>query len=375
MSTFPLDERVADLYPGAAGYLDCAAVGLISTRVRDAARSVLDEHLASGIAATAGWRARAGRVRRSVAALVGGAAERVAFTQNTSTGLALVVNGTGWLPGDNVVVPEGEFPSNLYPWLALRRRGVEIRTVPAPGGFADGDRVAELVDARTRVLAVSAVQYSSGHRYDLARLAGICRRHSALFVVDGTQCVGALRVDADDTGIDVLAVSAHKWLLGPFGIGFVHLSERAMEELQPSTVGWLSVEDPFAFAPQPRLSASASRFESGTENAAGIAGLGAAADLVLELGRDRVERSVLGAADALADTLRAAGLAVHRPGPPARHSGIVLASPADGSGAALHERLRAGGVVCSLRAGGVRLAPHHFTRPDDLDRVRAALVP
>jgi selenocysteine lyase/cysteine desulfurase len=365
-------EAARALYPGAAdvAYLDSAAVGLVSTRVRDAMSAVLADHQQFGIAAAPGWREQAGSVRASVARLVGGRPEQIAFTQNTSTGLATVTNGLDWGDGDNVVVPAGEFPSNFYPWLQLRRHGVEVREVAMADGSAPIDDLVAALDGHTRVLAISAVQYSSGHRYDLAALGAACQERDVLLVVDGTQAVGAMTVDAESSGLDVLAVSAHKWLLGPFGIGFAHLSQRAMQRLAPSTVGWLSVEDPFAFDHEPQLASDGRRFESGTENSAGIAGLGATVDLVLELDRRRVEDRVLDRAERLASLLDDAGMEVRLPTRRDRRSGIVIAASPGGAPAVLHEHLLAQGVRCSLRGDGLRFAPHYFT--DDADLLRAA---
>jgi cysteine desulfurase / selenocysteine lyase len=362
--------QMATLYPGTTdvAYLDSAAVGLLSTRVRDAMTAVLTEHQQSGIAAAPNWREHAGRVRASVARLVGGRADQVAFTQNTSTGLATVTNGLDWRDGDNVVVPAGEFPSNFYSWLQLRRRGVQVREVAMTDGRARVEDVLAAIDRRTRVLAISAVQYSSGYRYDLGVFGEACRDGEVLLVVDGTQAVGALVVDVEVVGIDVLAVSAHKWMLGPFGIGFTHLSERAMQRLTPSTVGWLSVEDPFAFDHEPVLADDGRRFESGTENSAGIAGLGATVDLIHELDRQRVEDRVLDRAAELASMLEQAGMVVHLPDRRDRRSGIVIASSPSTPHEALHASLVSQGVRCSLRGNGLRFAPHYFTTGADLQR-------
>jgi cysteine desulfurase/selenocysteine lyase len=355
------------LYPGTEEcvYLDAAAIGLVSTRVRDAVARVLDEHVERGIAAAAGWTGHANDARGLIAELVGGRATNVAFTQNTSTGNALVANGIEWTEGDNIVVPAEEFPSNFYPWLALRRRGVEIRGVPMLDGHADVEALGHHVDAQTRVVAVSAVQYTSGHRYDLAQIRALAR--NALLVVDGTQAVGAIVIDSDAAGIDVLAVSAHKWMNGPLGIGFVHLSNRAMEVLHPSTVGWLSVEHPFDFDHEPRLASDGRRFESGTENAAGIAGLAASISIVLELGRHEVERIVLSHAAELQELITAHGLRVPRSVNSAEHSGIIFATCGHGhTDVTTYQRLIDNGVRCSLRSAGVRFSPHYYNSCRDL---------
>ncbi|MDA0180114.1 aminotransferase class V-fold PLP-dependent enzyme [Solirubrobacter phytolaccae] len=368
------EDWVRDLYPATRDqvYLDVAAVGIVSTRVEAAMAEVLAAHGRRGIGAAAGWGAMIARARALVAALVGGHEDRVAFTQNTSTGLALVANGVDWSAGDNVVVPAGEFPSNFYPWTQLRRRGVELREVPMVDGHADLAAAAALVDDRTRVLAISAVQYSSGYRYDLAPLGELCRARDTLLVVDGTQAAGALTLDADATGIDVLAVSAHKWMLGPLGIGFVALSERAMGRLHPSTAGWLSVERPFDFDHEPQLAGDGRRFESGTENMVGIAGLGATVGIVLELGREAVETLVLDRTAELTELLIAAGLTPTRTSERSHWSGILIATTGDDD-AALHRRLLDADVRCSLRGGGIRFAPHYYTTASDIERLAAAL--
>lgn len=364
-----------ELYPGAAEavYLDSAAVGIISTRVADAMARYADGHMTTGIAGNADRAREVDLTRTAVAELVCAAPDRIAFTQNTSTGLAMVANGIDWTPGDNLVVPAAEFPSNFYPWTRLRRRGVQVREVPMRDGHAPVDEVAAAVDERTRVLAVSTVQYSSGHRNDLAALARIAHGEHALLVVDGTQSVGALTVDCDAIGIDLLAVSAHKWMLGPLGIGFAALSERAMAELHPSTVGWLSVEEPFAFDHEPTLAADARRFESGTENAAGIAGLRQAVQQVLELGGETVERQVLMRTEEVEDMVAARGWRSLRSRDRTCWSGILVATSGTDD-QAIHTRLLDAGVRCSLRGGGVRFAPHYFNDSADVDAVRSVLA-
>ena len=366
-------DSVQALYPGTReqSYLDAAAIGLVSTRVEAAVADVLREHALRGKAAAAAWTANADRARGLVAELIGGRARNVAFTLNTSTGNALVANGIDWTDGDNIVVPADEFPSNFYPWAQLRRHGVEVREVPMIDGRADLDLLPGLIDASTKVVAISAVQYTSGYRYDLGRLGDFCRSRDALLVVDGTQAAGAMVIDADAAGIDALVVSAHKWMNGPLGIGFVHLSDRAMDRLHPSTVGWLSVEHPYDFDHEPRLAADGRRFESGTENAAGIAGLAAAITIVLELGRHTVEATVLDRTAELQELVAAGGLRVLRGPDRSEWSGILITTTGSDD-AALYRRLIDNDVRCSLRATGVRFSPHYYNTPDDL--AQAAVV-
>jgi len=235
-------------------------------------------------------------------------------------------------------------------------------------GHADLGALRLLVDARTRLLAISAVQYSSGYRYDLGALGEFCRASDILLVVDATQAAGAMTIDADGDGIDVLAVSAHKWMLGPLGIGFVHLSPRAMDTLAPSVVGWLSVEHPFDFDHEPRLASSAVRFESGTENAVGLAGLDATVELMLSAGPRAIEEHILDATAELSERLEECGWTTLRDSRRQTWSGILIAS-SGGDDDAVFARLTAAGIRCSRRGGGIRFSPHYYTSSDDLDRV------
>ncbi|WP_159706625.1 aminotransferase class V-fold PLP-dependent enzyme [Arthrobacter sp. 18067] len=356
------------LYPGTGKqiYLDAAAVGIISERVSEAMRRVVDEHQELGIAATGRWRADIGKTRESVARLVGSAPERISFTQNTSTGIALVRNGIQWREGDNVVLPRGEFPSNSYPWLELRQRGVEVRQVDTKDLSDPETELLRHVDQNTRVLAISAVQYSTGYRYKLEKLGSACRSRETLLVVDGTQAVGALEIRCDELGVDALCVSAHKWLLGPFGIGFVSFSDKAMKSLQPSVTGWLSVEDPFAFTPEPQLANDGRRFESGTENIVGIAALEATISIIHEYGTETIERDVIQKTERLDAVCQANGLRSLRSTDRSTWSGILLVT-SDRNDQEIFEYLSGSGVKCSLRKGAIRLSPHYYNSSDDID--------
>lgn len=358
---------------GVAVQFDHASVGPISLRASAAMREAADVYSAEGFQSS--WRDDIEQVRGLLARLVGSTPGNIAFTQNTSTGLSIAANGIDWRPGDSVVLPEREFPSNYYPWLNLEPRGVQLRRVPAPAGHVTVDDMASAIDSRTRVVAVSAVQFSNGHRYDLDAIGAQCRRHGALFVVDGTQSVGALTIDVERSGVDVLAVSSHKWMLGPAGIGFVHVSDRAIGQIRPDIVGWLSVREPFTFDYQLDLPSTADRYEAGTENVIGTLGLGAASSIFLEHGPDQVERDVLALTDRLCERLLRTGHEVLSPRSTMQSSGIVVfrqpGVPAD----QMYVRLTAAGVRCALRGGGIRFSPHFYNNDDDIDVALAVLDP
>jgi len=350
-------------------FLNHAAAGPIPLMARDAVCDLLTDHAENGVTNHDSWLRDHARVRRQVAALVSGSSEAVAFVQNTSSGLSLAANGIRWKPGDNVVIPACEFPSNVYPWMNLEHLGVELRRVESALGFATPDDIGAAIDGRTRAVSMSFVQFSNGHRNQLASVGEICRQRGPLFVVDGTQGVGALKLNVADCGIDVLAVSGHKWMLSPFGIGFVHCSRRALDELRVSVVGWLSVKQPFEFRYELDLPEDATRFEAGTHNAGGIIGLGASIELMEQLGQSRIEEQVLRLTDTLCDGLLSRGCTIHSCRKPDTRSGIVVFTSEQHDTESLYQRLYADGIVCSIRSGGIRISPHYYNNEAEIERV------
>lgn len=365
-------DQVRAHFPSAAltVFFDHASVGPISTDVADAMGSVVDAHATAGFQPS--WRDDMERVRADTATLVGSTSDDIAFTQNTSYGLSLVANGLDWRPGDNVVLPAMEFPSNFYPWMNLRDRGVEVRLVDAPRGHADISEVVAAIDSRTRVVAISAVQFSTGFRYDLRPLADACQ-DGPLLVVDGTQHVGALRFDVAESGADVLAVSSHKWLMGPPGTGFAHVNARAREQVHPSVVGWLTVPEPFAFDYELAFPSGADRYEPGTENVVGTLGMGAAVRLMLDFTPKWVEDRVLAITDRLAEGLRSKGYEIISDRSPGARSGILIFKHPTRPTEDVFQRLVEAGVKSAPRGGGVRFSPHFYNSDAEADRALAVL--
>jgi selenocysteine lyase/cysteine desulfurase len=310
------------------------------------------------------------RVRGLAARLLGARQTReVAFVENTSTALSLAAEGLDWKPGDNVVGAALEFPSNVYPWMSLAARGVEYRRAQERDGRIDPEELFSLIDSRTRMLALSWVQYASGFRADLARLGRACRELGILFVVDVIQGLGALPLDVEADFIDVAAASAHKWLLGPEGIALLYVSDRVVERLRPVRSGWRSMRDPFQWTDFDfTWNEGARRFESGTFNVYGILALGGSLEILLAVGAEEIEPRVLALANRAARGLADLGFAVvssHRRG---ETSGIVTAVPAGRSAEELVKRLNERGVVVAARAGRLRIAPHFYNTADEIER-------
>src|SRR6185295_8370697 len=231
---FPVTER--------ANYLNHAAVSAPPIPTIKAIQAQLADVSENGSVNFRSWLATKERSRRLLAGMLGARPEQVAFVRNTSDGLSTVANGFAWRAGDNLVTFRNEFPSNLYPWLRIRDAlGVEVRLCEERDGRIDLDELSGLIDDRTKIVAISQVQYASGFRVNLEKLGRAVRARDALFVVDVIEGLGVIPIDVEAEFVDVAAGAGHKWFLTPEGVGFLYLSARARARTQPTLVGWTSV--------------------------------------------------------------------------------------------------------------------------------------
>ncbi len=364
---FPVSSRIT--------YLNHAGVAPLSTRAAAAMETAVRE--------CTEWGAfRYGRLLNGIRRARGSAAEllevhpdHVAFVKNTSEGVSFVAEGFPWKAGDAVVVPEGEFPSNVYPWMNLARRGVRVIRVPERGGRLDMDDYRRAVSQRrVRLLAVSAVEYGTGFRNDLAALGELCRKRGVLFFVDAIQALGCIPLAPERLGIHALAADGHKWLCGPEGIGLLYLSREALERLHPVEVGWNSVQDPMAFDRiRFELRPDAARFEAGSPSTVAVHGLGAALELLLEVGIARVWARVQELWGGLIEGLRERSYSVASPLAPRERSGILTFVPRRKAPTDLAAGFHVEGVFVAARGPGVRVSPHFYNTTEDLERFFAAL--
>jgi selenocysteine lyase/cysteine desulfurase len=271
-----------------------------------------------------------------------------------------------------VLVPTPDFPANVYPWWHLRRRGVRVIDVPRREGRLELADLVRALHPTARVLALSSVDFATGFAADLPAIGAFCREHDLLLVVDAIQSLGVLPVDVKRCGIHALAAGAHKWLCGPQGIGLLFVDCELQQRLVAPLAGWKSVTDEENFALHFALRGDAAVFEPGTLNVAGIAGLGAALQLLAEVGMERVRARVLALTGQLIESLQARGWRVEAPWPEGERAGIVAFAGATDP-KTLFRNLTASGVVAALRDGRIRLSPHYANNEDDLARCLAAL--
>ncbi len=355
-------------------FLNHAGVGPTSTRVVNAVHRFMDSLATTGRPCFEEWEALADECRSRFARLVGASPDEIAFVRNTSHGLSLLASGLDWRPGDRVTVSTAlEYPSNVYPWMDLERRGIAaLDRIEEDEGAVTPESAAAAMRPGTRVLAVSSAQYATGAVTDLAELGALCRARGALLCVDGIQTVGALPLDVKEAGVHFLSADSHKWMLGMMGIGAVFVDRSIATRVHPPLLGWRSTTEAFDFdRVHFELRDTAGRFEEGSLAYPLIAGFSEALAILEEAGVEAVAAHVAELVGTLAARLEELGCET---GPTAarrrhilmfRHPRVDVQRLAEG----LAERR----VVASLRRGWIRASPHLYNTREEMEQVAEAV--
>jgi len=368
----------AQEFPWAGGttYLDHASIGPTPERTRRAGEAYLGRRSRPYELTHDDLFGAFDAARRAVAGLIGATIDEIALATNTSYGLGVAARALPWLPGDIVVASDREFPANVYPWKRLADRGVSLELVPTTGaGWPDEDRLVErLADPRVRCLAVSLTQFANGYTVDLARLSRVTRELGKYLVVDAIQAVGQRPLDVRETPVDILACGAQKWLLSPWGSGFLYVRRELIPALEPVLAGWMAFEGTDDFSRmtqyQDALRENARRFELITLPYQDFVGMTASLALLAELGVEAIARHLA--------TLQGPVLAW------ADQHGVRVTSPTGAAGSGIicvapprleesHRALREARIYCSLREGALRLAPHCYNTLEEMGRVTEVL--
>jgi selenocysteine lyase/cysteine desulfurase len=361
---FPVTER--------ATYLNHAAVSPLPQPTLEAVQRQLTDVSTNGSANFRKWLEVRESARRLTAGLLGARPEQIAFMRNTSDGLSTVANGIDWHAGDNIVTFRNEFPSNIYPWLRIRDAyAVEVRMCEERDGRIDLNELIGLIDSRTRLVAISQVQYASGFRADLERIGRAARARDALFVVDVIQAMGVIPTNVEGELIDAAAGAAHKWLLAPEGVGILYLSDRARERIKPTLVGWVSVPNPEDYSNYEQgWKAGALPWETGTGPSALLYGLEASLELLSRVGIKRIESHLEDLTDYLCERLSGREYEIVSSRLPGEKSQIVCIrhnGQIDAMG--LYAHLKRQNIVTAPRGDRLRIAPHFYNTATDIDRL------
>ncbi|HVH67892.1 MAG TPA: aminotransferase class V-fold PLP-dependent enzyme [Gemmatimonadales bacterium] len=354
-------------------YLNNASIGPIPERTRRALDEFTAKRTAPHLLPDRELQAGLQAARAAVAALLNAEPDEIALATNTSHGLTMAARALPLKPGDVVLVSDREFPANVYPWLLLRKQGVEVELAPCvPEGWPDEDYLAErLDDPRVRVLAVSFVQFSNGFRADLARLGAACRANGTFLVVDGIQGVGNSVLDVHETAVDILACGGQKWLLSPWGSGFVYVRRELISALEPAVTGWMAFEgtDDFSRLTEydPTFRPDARRFEMVTLPYQDFYGMTASVGMLTERGMHDIAQYTRALHEPMLKWADESGVAVASPREDQHRSAIVCLAPAHPVEA--YHALKRAHVVCSLREGAIRFAPHCYNTVEEMERV------
>lgn len=355
---FPITDRYI--------YLNHAAVAPLSRRCAEAMKWLADDCLINGSYHYDQWLKTYDGIRRLAAQMIHAHHSEIAIAKNTSEGVATVAIGFTWKPGDIVVAFLEEFPSNFYPWKRLEQSGVEVRWLPITASI---DQIADSCKG-AKLLAVSYVNYLSGYRVDLEAIGEVCRQNGTFFFVDAIQGLGAFPIDVRACNIHGLAADAHKWLLGPEGCALLYVHKDWQDAIFPVEFGWTNVAKFADYASRDMtLRSDAGRYECGTLNTIGCYGLHAALELVLEVGVERIGQHVQALADQVAEGAQAKGYRLAVPRTPATGAGIVSIQKDGIDSRLVVSQLKDKGILAAPRQGWIRVSPHFYISPTDIDRL------
>jgi selenocysteine lyase/cysteine desulfurase len=347
-------------------YLNHAAVTPLCRRAADAMHGLITDASTFGSIHYETWMKAYARLRSAAARLLNSDSGEIAIVKNTSEGISTFAAGLKWKTGDIIVAFHEEFASNYYPWKRLESIGVDVRWLSV---FAPLDKIDEACRG-ARLLAISYVQYLSGHRVDLEALGEICKRHGTLFFVDAIQGLGAFPLDVRKADVHALAADGHKWLLGPEGCGILFIRRDLQDQVEPHEWGWTNTAHYADYSSRDMtLRADAGRYECGTLNTVGCFGLAASIEFLLEVGVDRIGPAVQARADQIYEGVRKLGFETLVERSPATGAGIVSFRKPGIESHLIVRRLKAADISVAGRQGWVRAAPHFYITPDDVERV------
>ena len=299
--------------------------------------------------------------------------DRLAFVDNTSNGLNILAQSIDWKKGDRILLNDIEFPANVYPFLNLKRFGVEVDFVKSENGIVNADQIIQSITPQTKLVSISFIQFLSGYKVDLEKIGNHCRANNIIFCVDGIQGIGAMRIDVTKCKIDFLSCGTQKWLLGLQGLAFIYVDKELQKKMIPANVGWLSVEDAWNLLDYKMdLKSSANVFQGGTLNAFGIYAFNTSLKLFKDFGFDKVESEVLSNTKYFISKLKSIGLNCTLSNCPENNlAGIVTIKP--DSPENIFNELSKLKMICSLREGLIRFSPHFYNTIQEIDIVVAEL--
>lgn len=350
-------------------YFNHAATGPISILVKKRLLDLLDEKTDKSSDDYNSFIKIADETRSLLSEFINCSPERIAFVDNTSNGLNIIANSIHWKKGDRVLLNDVEFPANVYPFLNLKRFGVEIDFVKSENGYVTADQVIDSVKPGTKLISVSFVQFLSGYKIDLEKLGKYCRANNIIFCVDAIQGVGAVNIDVQKFKIDFLSCGTQKWLFGMQGLAFIYVDETFQTKITPANIGWLSIKDAWNLLDYKMdLKTSARVFEGGTLNAFGIYAFNASLNMLHNFGFDKIENEVISNTKYFIKKLNDIGINCLLSNCSENElAGIVTIKT--GNPDIIFKELGKKRIICSLRENLIRFSPHFYNNFQEIDKV------
>lgn len=360
-------------------YLNAAGSGLNPRCVVNSIKDFLEFSLQNGLERDFGEKVFefADLVRSKMAKLIHAETSEIAVARSTSDALSSFANGIRFKKGENVITNDIEFPSNVYPWLSLKKKGVRTKLINNRDGKILAHDIEKNIDENTRLITISSVSFLNGFRAELEKIGRICKERKIYFVVDAIQQIGALDLDVKKCHVDMLASGCYKWLMVPADVAFLFVDKNILEELDIWKIGWWNVKNERAFFETPgtaydlTFKDDARRFQESHPPIPGIYGLNASLDLIFKIGIENIEKRVLHLTGLLINGARELGIRVLSPLEKEYRSGIVLIDLKNRKRA--YDALVKNDICTSLRAAGIRLSPHFYNNEKDIEKILRVL--
>lgn len=299
--------------------------------------------------------------------------DRLAWTDCVGNAMNMVAQGLEWKEGDHIIVNDLEFPSNVYPFLNLEKQGVKIEIVSTENGVVSIEKIEAAITSKTKLISISHVQFLTGYRVDLVRLGEICKKHGIIFCVDVIQSSGVVPIDVKKMNIDFLAGGSHKWLMALIGLGYFYISEELQSKINQKYVGWTSVNDMWNLLDYNiEFREGADRFQNGGHSFIGVVALSASLQILMQIGIEKIEESILANTDYLLNSLSDLGYNSTLKSLPEENRAGIVSVKMDNTEKLLEE-LSKKNVTVAVRQGILRMSPHYYNTKEDIDEFIARL--
>ncbi|MBE0572581.1 MAG: aminotransferase class V-fold PLP-dependent enzyme [Ignavibacteriaceae bacterium] len=371
-----LVEKTRDYFPYLKNgiiYFNHASTAPINTLMKNRIDEFVKERSEYALDDYWAFKKVADETKAIIGEMINCSGERIAFLDNTTNGIIWLALGIDWKPGDRIILNDVEFPANVYPFLQLKEKGVEIDFINSTNGIVTSDEIINVIHPQTRLISISFVQFLSGYRIDLEKIGKVCREKGIIFSVDSIQGLGALRLDVKKFNIDFLANGTQKWMLGLQGLAFIYVRKELQDKMKSAPIGWLAVRDAWNLLDfDLTTKETAERFQPGTLNNLGIYAFNSSMKFFKDFGFDEIEKQVLSNSKYFIDELAKIGYKSPLYSLPEKHlAGIVSFRTENGQ--KILDHLNQKKIVCSLREGYIRFAPHFYNTKQEIDLVVDAL--